>query len=109
MYKDELIQLHQFLVFVLKYLDEEYEVKEECKEYLCLNISPHHIHRTKAEHKHAVFVLSAAISEIIAKNNDGTSSNVPNGLAELVKRSKKELIRFQDQNALKYNKQKIKM
>jgi hypothetical protein len=109
MYKDELIQLHQFLVFVLKYLDEEYEVKDECKEYLRLNISPHHIHRTKAEHKLAIFVLSSAISEIIIKNNGGKSSNIPNGLSELVKRSKKELIKFQDENALKYQKQKIKM
>ncbi|HEY0196134.1 MAG TPA: UPF0058 family protein, partial [Methanobacterium sp.] len=29
MYKDELIQLHQFLVYVLKNMDEEYELKEE--------------------------------------------------------------------------------
>ena len=109
MYKDELIQIHQFLVYVLKNLEDEYTVKEECKEYFCLNISPHHIHRTKAEHKYAIFVLSTAISEIIANNNGGTSSNIPNGLFELVKRSKKELIRFQDQNALRYQNQKIKM
>jgi hypothetical protein len=107
MYKDELIQLHQFLVYVLKHLDHEYEVKGECKEYLCLNISPHHIHRTKAEHKYAIFVLSNAISEIIATNNGGTSSNISNGLSELVKRSKKELIRFQNDEVLTY--QKIKM
>ena len=101
MYKDELIQLHQFLVYVLKYMDEEYEVKDECKEYLCLNISPHHIHRTKAEHKYAIFVLSNAISEVISTNNNGSSSNISNGLSELVKRSKKELIRFQDEGAIK--------
>ena len=89
MYKDELIQLHQFLVYVLKHLDHEYEVKEECKDYLCLNISPHHIHRTKAEHKYAIFVLSNSISEIIAMNNGGSSSNISNGLSELVKRSQK--------------------
>lgn len=107
MYKDELIQLHQFLVYVLKSMDDEYEIKDECKEYLCLNISPHHIHRTKAEHKYAIFVLSSAISELIATNNGGTSNNISNGLSELVKRSKKELIKFQDDGALKY--QKIQM
>src|SRR5665811_1030314 len=72
MYKDELIQIHQFLVYVLKNLEDEYTVKDECKEYICLNISPHHIHRTKAEHKYAIFVLSTAISEVIANNNGGT-------------------------------------
>ena len=108
MYKDELIQLHQFLVYVLKHLDHEYEVKDECKEYLCLNISPHHIHRTKAEHKYAIFVLSNTISEVLANNNGGMSSNISNGLNELVKRSKRELIKIQDDGTLKYEKIKIK-
>ncbi len=106
MYKDELIQLHQFLVYVLKNMDEEYELKEECKDYLCLKISPHHIHRTKAEHKHAIFVLSNTISEVLASNNGG-SSNVSNGLSELIKRSKRELIRFQDDGNLNYQKVKL--
>ncbi len=109
MYKDELIQIHQFLVYVLKNLEDEYTVKDECKEYICLNISPHHIHRTKAEHKYAIFVLSTAISEVIANNNGGTSTNISNGLFELVKRSKKELIKFQDDGALRYQNQKITM
>ena len=104
MYKDELIQLHQFLVYVLKNMDEEYELKEECKDYLGLNISPHHIHRTKAEHKYAIFVLSNIISEVLANNNGGMSSNISNGLNELVKRSKRELIKVQDNDTMKYEK-----
>jgi hypothetical protein len=106
MYKDELIQLHQFLVYVLKYLEDGYEVKDECEEYFRLNISPHHIHRTKAEHKYAIFVLSESISELVAKNNGSAPSNVSNGLSELAKRSKKELIRMHEDNALKYEKNK---
>lgn len=105
MYKDELIQLHQFLVYVLKYLEDGYEVKDECEEYFLLNISPHHIHRTKAEHKYAIFVLSSSISEILArKNKDAAPSNVVNGLSELAKRSKKEIIKLHEDNALKYQK-----
>ncbi|MEN4006601.1 MAG: UPF0058 family protein [Methanobacteriaceae archaeon] len=104
MYKDELIQLHQFLVYVLKYLEDEYEVKDECEEYFCLNISPHHIHRTKAEHKYAIFVLSELISEMIAKKNNRRSlPNVSNGLSKLAKRSKKELIRMHGDNAMETN------
>jgi hypothetical protein len=104
MYKDELIQLHQFLVYVLKNMDEEYELKEECKDYLGLNISPHHIHRTKAEHKYAIFVLSNTISEVLANNNGGISPNISNGLNELVKRSRRELVKLQDNDTLKYEK-----
>lgn len=47
MYKDEMIQLHQFLVYVLKYLDTDERVHENCAEYLALKISPHHIHKLK--------------------------------------------------------------
>lgn len=91
-----MIQLHQFLVYILKYLENGYEIRSECDEYLGLNISPHHIHRTKAEHKYAIFVLSSAISEIIAKENSDTlPTNVVNGLSELAKRSKKEMINSQ--------------
>ncbi|MGZ7044081.1 MAG: UPF0058 family protein, partial [Methanobacterium sp.] len=91
--------------YVLKYLEDGYEVKDECEEYFHLNISPHHIHRTKAEHKYAIFVLSESISDLLAKrNNLSTPSNVSNGLSELAKRSKKELIRMHEDNVLKYQK-----
>lgn len=87
-----MIQMHQFLVYVLKFLETESEIPNSCSEYIALNISPHHIHRTKAEHKHAIFVLSNTISEIILKeDNDSVPTNVSNALSELVKRSKKEL------------------
>lgn len=92
MYKDEMIQLHQFLVYVLKYLENGYEIKTECEPYISLNISPHHIHKTKAEHKYAIFVLSTAIAEIISKeNNHDLPANISNGLAELSKRARNEI------------------
>lgn len=92
MYKDEMIQLHQFLVYVLKYLDTDNSAHEFFDDYLALNISPHHIHRTKAEHKHAIFVLSNIISEVILNKEEGSvPPNVSNALRDLVRRSKKEL------------------
>ena len=60
MYKDEMIQMHQFLVYVLKYLAEDDQIKNDCSEYITLKISPHHIHKTKAEHKHAIAVNTSA-------------------------------------------------
>ena len=93
MYKDELIQLHQFLVYVLKYLKTVENVNKEPKEYLSLNISPHHIHRTKIEHKCAIFVLSAIISKIIFENgNDILPESVVSGLQDLAEKSKKQVI-----------------
>lgn len=92
MYKDEMIQLHQFLVYVLKFLAENDQIKNDCSEYMMLNISPHHIHKTKAEHKHAIFVLCKIIAVIIAdKDANSLPINVCNSLADLVARSEKEL------------------
>ena len=92
MYKDEMIQMHQFLVYVLKYLAEDDEIKNDCSEYITLKISPHHIHKTKAEHKHAIFVLCKIISEIIAEREDNPiPEKVRNSLSDLVRRSEAEL------------------
>ena len=87
-----MIQMHQFLVYVLKFLAENDQIKNDCGEYISLKISPHHIHKTKAEHKHAIFVLCKIISEIIAdKEKDSIPDNVRNSLADLVTRSEKEI------------------
>lgn len=87
-----MIQMHQFLVYVLKFLAENDQIKNDCGEYISLKISPHHIHKTKAEHKHAIFVLCKIISEIIDdKEKDSIPDNVRNSLADLVTRSEKEI------------------
>ncbi|MDR0913268.1 MAG: UPF0058 family protein, partial [Methanobrevibacter sp.] len=70
MYKEEMIQIHQFLVYLLKYLEKDENIQGYCQEYISLNISPHHIHKTKAEHKHAIFILSHTIAEVL--NNSET-------------------------------------
>ena len=87
-----MIQMHQFLVYVLKYLAEDDQIKNDCSEYITLKISPHHIHKTKAEHKHAIFVLCKIISVIIAEREDNPiPENVRNSLSDLVRRSEAEL------------------
>ena len=87
-----MIQMHQFLVYVLKFLAENDQIKNDCGEYISLKISPHHIHKTKAEHKHAIFVLCKIISEIIAdKEENSIPDNVRNSLSDLVARSEKEI------------------
>ena len=87
-----MIQLHQFLVYVLKFLAEDDQIKNDCSEYITLKISPHHIHKTKAEHKHAIFVLCKIISQVIAeKEENSIPDNVRNSLSDLVIRSQNEI------------------
>ena len=87
-----MIQVHQFLVYMLKYLVEDDEIESYCKEYISLKINPHHIHRTKAEHKKAIFILCCSISNIVESKNHGSfPPNVPNTLNDLVRRTEKEI------------------
>ena len=84
MYKDEMIQLHQFLVYILKYLAENDQIKNDCSEYISLKI--------KAEHKHAIFVLCKIIAQVInEKDKNSIPDNVCNSLADLVKRSQNDI------------------
>ena len=101
MYKDEMIQLHQFLVYILKakpksalllMLAENDQIKNDCSEYISLKISPHHIHKTKAEHKHAIFVLCKIIAQVInEKDENSIPDNVCNSLTDLVERSQNDI------------------
>lgn len=92
MYKDELIHLHQLLVYLMKFLVDNGVPRSFFEEYTNLSISPHHIHRTKSEHKYAVFMLAWSISQVLAENNEIIPRNVANRLGELAERCKRDMI-----------------
>ncbi|CAB3287187.1 conserved protein of unknown function [Methanocaldococcus lauensis] len=87
MHKDELIQLHQLLVYLRKYIEKKYNCSnDEFKEYDDLNIYPHHIHRTKAEHIYAIFLLSTIIAKILSNNG-----KIPRSVSNLLRISGEEV------------------
>jgi hypothetical protein len=65
MHKEELIQLHTLLVRVKNYFEEHAYCNGEFEQYSLLHIGPMHIHRSKAEHKHAIFVLGNELASVI--------------------------------------------
>jgi len=70
MQKDELIQLHTFLYQIRTSLVQLYENHGcECTHYEKLEITPYQIHKSKREHKLAVFTLSKDIAGILSNNN----------------------------------------
>ncbi len=91
MYKDELIHLHQLMVYLMKFLVDNGVPSSFFDNYRELSISPHHIHRTKGEHKYAVFVLAYAISKVLAENNEIVPTNVSNRLGDLAERCRVEM------------------
>ncbi len=91
MYKDELIHLHRLLIYLMKFLIENGVSKSFFDDYTALNISPHHIHRTKAEHKYAIFVLAWRISNVLAENSDAIPRSVAGRLSEIAERCKSDI------------------
>ncbi|MFQ5814932.1 MAG: UPF0058 family protein [Candidatus Hydrothermarchaeaceae archaeon] len=69
LYKDELIYLHQLMLYLCRFLMDNGVPKSYFDEYTSLNISPHHIHKRKIEHKCAVLTMSKCISEALSEND----------------------------------------
>lgn len=91
MYKDELIHLHQLFIYLMKFLVDNGVSKSYFDEYTSLNISPHHIHKRKIEHKYAVLVLASGISGVLADNQEIVPRSVASMLKDMAKRCKVEM------------------
>ena len=84
MHKEELIQLHTLMTQMKKYFEENGS-NNGFNIYDNLGISPVHVHRSKAEHKHAIFVLGGEIASVISDDEfsgTGRTSARMNQLAE---------------------------
>lgn len=70
MHKDELLQLHSLLCQMKRYLEDSgLPLVGEFKEYDSLSVSPQHIHKSKTDHKRAVFLLGKGLSEVVMQGN----------------------------------------
>ncbi|MEM2924264.1 MAG: UPF0058 family protein [Methanocellales archaeon] len=72
MHKEELIHLHSLLVQIKRYFEQN-GIGGDFSEYNALHISPLHIHRSKAEHKHAIFVLGTKLASLISEESSNPS------------------------------------
>lgn len=91
MYKDELLQLHHLFLCLMKFLRDNGAPSSYFEEYLAMDTSPHHIHKTKSEHKYAVLALATGISRALAENSDLVPQSLSQRLNRMLIRSKKEL------------------
>jgi len=68
MKKEELIHLHMLLAQLKKYCIEN-DLDCDFSKYNDLGISPFQVHRSKEEHKQAIFVLGTELASMAAKNH----------------------------------------
>jgi hypothetical protein len=71
MQKDELIQLHTFLLQLKTHLEDLIgnDGIEQFDMYNILNVTPYQVYKSKREHTLAVFTLSKGIADLLLDNN----------------------------------------
>jgi len=99
MQKDELIQLHTFLLQLKTHLEDMVENNGGCefKMYDKLGVTPYQVYKSKREHKLAVFTLSTGIAGLLSNNNCPGLEKISNRLTQMSERfmtnKEKQLVR----------------
>jgi hypothetical protein len=89
-HKDELIQLHQMLFDVRTYL-ESINPNLKFSQYAALKITPSQLHKSKMEHKYAIFVLGTEIANAMKDIDYTSSSRISARMKELADKALKEM------------------
>ncbi len=89
--KDELIQIHAFLLQLGAHLENMVENSnpQVFLSYEKLNIGPHKVHKSKKEHKLAVFELSKGIAGLLQENNCSVFQRIYDSLEKMCNRYRK--------------------
>ncbi|PSQ18433.1 metal-binding protein [Halobacteriales archaeon QS_8_69_26] len=84
MHKDELLELHEEMVIIKDYFKSREEVDEDLFDtYESLDVSPDDIHKSKSEHKHAVFVLGNALATAMSEDEFSSAGRLGKRMEEL--------------------------
>jgi len=99
MQKDELIQLHTFLLQLKTHLEDIVDNNggSEFMSYVKLDVTPFQVYKSKREHKLAVFTLSKGIANLLSNNRCPGLEKVSNRLDQMAERfmteKEKEILR----------------
>jgi Predicted metal-binding protein len=90
MHKEELISLHKMLYEVKDYFEE---VNPDLKfsQYNALKITPSQLHKSKLEHKYAIFVLGNEIANAMKDVDYTSSSRISARMKDLADKTLKEM------------------
>ena len=92
MHKDELIQLHGHLVTIMDYFMQHEEIDAEVfSPYGVLDVNPSHVHKSKSEHKHAVFVLGQSLANAMSDYEFSNAGRLSKRMGELAGDAEKRL------------------
>ena len=84
MHKDELLELHDQLVTIKEHFKAYEDVDETIFEtYESLDVNPSHVHKSKSEHKHAVFVLGNSLATAMSEDEFSSAGRISKRMQEL--------------------------
>jgi hypothetical protein len=90
MHKEELITLHQML-FEIKDHFEYLNPDLKFGQYSSLKINPNQLHKSKMEHKYAIFVLGNEIANAMKDVEFSASGRISARMKELADKTLKEM------------------
>ena len=84
MHKDELLELHEQMVSIMETFDGMDDIDSGIFEkYKGLDVTPNDVHKSKSEHKHAVFVLGNALAKVMSEDEFSDAGRIGKRMAEL--------------------------
>jgi hypothetical protein len=92
MHKDELLELHEEMVKIKdRFLEFEGTSAEDFAAYEELEVEPSHVHKSKSEHKHAVFVLGNALAAAMSEGEFSSAGRLSKRMKELAEDAEQKL------------------
>jgi hypothetical protein len=86
MHKDELLELHEQMVQIKDQFREFDGVDNDSFEaYENLDVDPSHVHKSKSEHKHAVFLLGNSLAAAMSEDEFSSAGRLSKRMEELAK------------------------
>ncbi|GGL56859.1 UPF0058 family protein [Halocalculus aciditolerans] len=84
MHKDDLLELHEEMVEIKEsFLSYEGVDESVFDTYEQLDVDPSHVHKSKSEHKHAVFVLGNALATAMSEDEFSSAGRISKRMEEL--------------------------
>ena len=92
MHKDELLELHRQMVVIMNYFREQEDVDSSLFDpYDELSVRPSDVHKSKSEHKHAVFVLGNALANALSEDEFSSAGRIGKRMEELAEDAKRKI------------------
>jgi len=93
MHKDELLELHEQMVIIMEFFRDEMDSVDPSlfDPYAELDVDPSDVHKSKSEHKHAVFVLGNALATAMSDDEFSDAGRVGKRMKELAEDAERKL------------------